>query len=354
MASVPTLPGIESRMIDTSRLQIHALTSGPESGEAVIFIHGNASSSTFWEEQMLMLPSHMRGIAPDLRGYGDTEDLIIDATRGLGDWADDLLALVGALGLEKYHLVGHSLGGMLLFTVVARDNPSILSITLVNPGSPYGFGGTRDLNGTPIYADFAGSGGGVVNPEFPVLMQKGDRSEDNPQASPRVVMNSFYWKPPFRPEREEDLLSSLLTEKVGPERYPGDFVASENWPNVAPGRYGPMNASSSKYVGDTVERFMAAGHKPPVLWLRGDSDLIVSDNSFFDLGTLGSLGYVPGWPGADIYPPQPMVSQTRAVLDEYARYGGQYQEIVIADAAHSPYIEKPQEYLEAWKNFLGI
>jgi pimeloyl-ACP methyl ester carboxylesterase len=352
MPTVPTLPGITSKMIDTDRLRMHILMSGPETGEPVLFIHGNASSSTFWEELMLKLPERYRGIAVDLRGYGDTEDKIIDATRGYGDWVDDLNGLVEALDLEHYHLMGHSLGGSVIFSMISENDPRILSATLVNPGSPYGFGATKDLEGTPCFPDYAGSGGGIVNPDFPKLIEAQDRSSDNPQASPRVVMNSFYCKPPFIPEREEDLLSSLLTEKIGPERYPGDFTPSENWPNVAPGRFGPINASSPKYVGDTVQRIIQANPKPPVLWIRGDSDMIVSDNSFFDLGTLGSLGYVPGWPGSEIFPPQPMVSQTRAVLEKYQEAAGKYQEVVISDTGHTPYIEKPEEFLQAWLTFV--
>jgi pimeloyl-ACP methyl ester carboxylesterase len=183
-------------------------------------------------------------------------------------------------------------------------------------------------------------------------MAAGDRSSDNPQASPRVVMNSFYWKPPFKPAREEDLLTSLMTEKVGSDKYPGDFVASTNWPNVAPGNFGPINALSPKYVGDSVTKFIDANPKPPMLWVRGDSDQIVSDNSFFDFGTLGKLGFVPGWPGEDVYPPQPMVGQTRNVLEQYKAKGGSYEEIVIADTGHSPYIEKPEECMAAFTKVL--
>jgi len=352
MASVPTLPGVTSELVDTPRLQMHVLFSGPETGEPVVFIHGNASSSTYWEEIMLKLPEKYRAIALDLRGYGDTEDKPLDATRGMGEWADDVLGLIHVLGLGKYHLVGHSLGGALMFSLLAIDSASIRSATLVAPGSPYGFGGTKDEDGTPCYEDFAGSGGGIVNPDFTRLIAEGDRSTDNPQASPRVVMNTFYWKPPFIPEREEDLLSSLLTEKIGPERYPGDFVNSENWPNVAPGKWGPINAASPKYVGDSVERFLAADPKPPILWARGDSDQIVSDTSLFCFGTLGQLDLVPGCPGAEIYPPQPMVKQTRKVLDQYQAKGGSYKEVVISDTGHCPYIEKPDEFMEAFLGFL--
>ena len=352
MSTVPTLAGITSKFVETPRLKMHTLFSGPENGTPVLFLHGNASSATYWEEIMLKLPDGFRGIAPDLRGYGDTEDKLIDATRGMGDWVDDLFGLLDELKIEKVHAVGHSMGGTIIFGLVAAASNRILSGTVVDPGSPYGFGGSKDVDGTPCYDDFAGSGGGVVNPEFPKLMAAGDRSSDNPQASPRVVMNSFYWKPPFVPAREEDLLSSLMTEKVGGDKYPGDFVASGNWPNVAPGKFGPINALSPKYVGDSVERFINAANKPTLLWVRGDSDMIVSDSSFFDFGTLGKLGYVPGWPGEEVYPPQPMVGQTRHILEQYQAKGGSYEEVVIAETGHSPYIEKPEEFMAAFTKVL--
>lgn len=351
MPSVPVLPGIKSQLVATSRITTHLLSYG-EFGTPVLFLHGNASSATFWEEIMLALPAGLRGLAPDLRGYGDTEDKPIDATRGAGDFVDDVLALMDALGLDQAHFAGHSMGGTVVMNLIAAAPQRVLSATLVNPGSPYGFGGSKGIEGAPCYEDCAGSGGGVVNAEFARLIAEGDRSTDNPQASPRVVMNSFYFKPPFIPQREEDLLSSLLTEKIGPEKYPGDFVASANWPNVGPGKWGPINAISPKYVGDSVQRFIAAQPKPPVLWVRGDSDMIVSDNSFFDLGTLGKLGYVPGWPGEDVYPPQPMVGQTRHVLDLYVAQGGVYQEVVMADTGHTPFIEKPAEFMAAFVQML--
>ena len=352
MSTIPTLPGITSKMVDTPRIKTHVLFSGPENGVPVLFVHGNASSATYWEEIMLKLPAGFRGIAPDLRGYGDTEDKLIDATHGMGDWIDDLLALMDALRIEKAHVVGHSMGGTLVFGLVAASAKRVLSGTAVNPGSPYGFGGSKGIDGKPCYEDCAGSGGGIVNPEFPKLMAAGDRSSDNPQASPRVVMNSFYWKPPFKPAREEELLSSLMTEKVGGEKYPGDFVPSTNWPNVAPGKFGPINALSPKYVGDSVDKFIAASPKPPMLWIRGDSDMIVSDASFFDMGNLGKLGFVPGWPGEEVYPPQPMVSQTRHILDQYKAKGGSYEEVVITNTGHTPYVEKPEEFMAAFKKIL--
>lgn len=350
MPTVPTLPGITSHMIDTSRLKTHVLTSGPDDGTPVVFLHGNASSSTFFEEMMLALPAGYRGIAPDLRGYGDTEDKLIDATRGARDWADDLKALSDVFGDKPAHMFGWSLGAGVLMQFMIDYPQLVKSATFSAPVSPYGFGGTKGLEGTPNYDDFAGSGGGVVNPEFVRRMSEQDRSADDPN-SPINVINAFYYKPPFRAAREEDFLSSLLTEKIGTDKYPGDFQASANWPNVAPGVYGPINATSPKYFNTSAIADIDA--KPPVLWLRGDSDQISADMSFFDFGTLGQMGFVPGWPGADVYPPQPMVGQMRAVLEAYAAKGGSFSEVVIADAGHGPHIEKPEEVYATFFGFIA-
>ena len=80
--------------------------------------------------------------------------------------------------------------------------------------------------------------------------------------------------------------------------------------------------------------------------------MIVSDTSMFDFGTLGQMELVPGWPGEEVYPPQPMVSQMRAVLDQYQANAGSYKELVIAETAHSPHFEKPEEFVEAFLAFL--
>ncbi len=345
---IPTLSGINPQMLSTSRLLTRVLMSGETGSEAVLFVHGNASSATFWEEVMLALPTGYRGIAPDLRGYGDADRAKkIDATRGMGDFADDLIALLDHLGIQQAHVVGHSMGGSVIWRLMMDYPQRLLTVTLAAPGSPYGFGGSKGLDGAMCYPDSAGSGGGIVNPQFVQAMANADRSTDNPQASPRIVMNSFYWKPPFKPAREEDLLASLLSEHVGAQEYPGDLVPSANWPNVAPGVYGPANALAPKYAGD-VSKLYTIDPKPPVLWIRGSHDQIVGDQSLFDMGTLGALGAVPGWPGADVYPSQPMVSQTRAVLDQYQASGGQYQEIVFEDTGHTPFIEKPDEFNTAF------
>jgi pimeloyl-ACP methyl ester carboxylesterase len=330
-------------MVQTPRLRVRVLTSGAEDGVPVVFVDGNISSARFWEETMLALPPEYRAIAVDLRGYGETEALPVDATRGVRDWSDDLKALVDTLGLGRFHLVGWSMGGGIAMQY-AIDHPSdLLSITLTAPMSPFGFGATRDTQGTPTTEDFAGSGGGTANPEFVKRLKEGDRSEESP-LSPRNVMNAHYFKPPFRvsSEREEVFLDDILSARVGDGFYPGDMTESANWPGVAPGKSGFNNAMSPRYCN--LSGFADISPRPAVLWVRGTDDPIVSDTSFYDFAFLGQIGAVPGWPGAELCPPQPMVSQMRAVLDAYKSKGGSYREEVIQDTAHSPHIEKAEKF----------
>ena len=73
----------------TSRMETAYVESGPQDGIPVVLVHGNLSTGRFYEHLFAGAPERYRLIAPDMRGFGDSEPLPIDATRGLRDWADD-------------------------------------------------------------------------------------------------------------------------------------------------------------------------------------------------------------------------------------------------------------------------
>ena len=95
------LPGVRSHTIATNRLRMHYIEAGPEDGIPVVLIHGNLATGRFYEHLFPGAPDRYRLIAPDMRGFGDTERVPIDATRGLRDWADDTHSLVQALGIDR-------------------------------------------------------------------------------------------------------------------------------------------------------------------------------------------------------------------------------------------------------------
>lgn len=342
------LYGISSRRIDTSRLHVQLLErvgddSATPADRTIVFVHGNVSSSLFWQEIMLALPADVRPIAADLRGFGGTETLPVDAARGLGDYADDLAATLEALGLDAAHLVGWSMGGGVLMQFALSYPALALTLTLQAPVSPYGFGGTR-RDGTRLTDDDAGTGGGGANPDFVRRLREGDTS-DEAQTSPRSVFRATYVSPEYTSEHEDIWVASMLSTSTEPGNYPGDATETASWPGFAAGGIGVLNTM-------TPGHFNASGivdlvRKPGILWVRGTADAIVSDASFFDLNHLGTVGAIPEWPGAEVAPAQEMVSQTRDVLDAYAAAGGDVIELAWEGVGHAPHLERPAEFIAA-------
>lgn len=340
----PTLPGISAELVASARITTRVLFSGPINGEPVLFLHGNLSSATWWETTMLRLPAGFRGVAPDQRGFGEADpDRKIDATNGLGDLAGDALALLDELDVERVHLVGNSMGGGVVWRLIADAPERILTATQIAPGSPFGFGGTKDVDGRPCWDDFAGSGGGLINAQLVERLRAGDDGMDSP-FSPRSALRTLIVVPGSVPENEDGLVAAMLSTHLGEQDYPGDMTPSANWPFVAPGTMGVNNALSPKYTTGLVDSVLAANPKPPIAWVRGELDRVVADQAAADPGTLGAFGLIPGWPGAEIYPSQPMLGQTRRVLDRYAGMGGAFTETIIEAAAHVPFIENPTEF----------
>ncbi len=345
------LPGVHAHTVTTDRLQMHYIEAGPADGVPVVLVHGNLSTGRFYEHLLPGAPKRYRFIVPDMRGFGDTERLPIDATRGLRDWADDTYSLVRALGIAgPVHLAGWSTGGAAV-AAYAIDRPELVaSLTLIDPVSPYGFGGVK-ADGTPCFPDYAGSGGGTGSPDFRQRLASGDTSSDSP-FSPRNVMNSSYWAASHREpaDREDMLVAEILKSVTGEDGYPGDFTPSANWPGIAPGTRGILNALSGKYCNWAGIANIAP--KPPVLWTHGTADIVVADGSMWEMGTLGKLGAIPGWPGEELFPPQPMVTQIRTVLERYQANGGRVQMEMFEGSGHGPPIDAAERWSQCFFGFL--
>ena len=311
--------------------------------DTVVFVHGNVSSSLFFQPLMRELPAHLRALAIDLRGFGESETLPVDATRGVRDFSDDVASVLDELGIASAHHVGWSMGAGVLMQLMIDRPELVTTATLEAPVSPYGFGGTGH-GGVLLTPDAAGTGGGAANPDFVARIDAGDTG-DEAQTSPRAVYRSSYVKHPESIAHEDLWVASMLSTKTGETNYPGDLVASENWPGFGAGTRGVLNTMAPTHFDTTGIVDIAA--KPPVLWVHGTDDAIVSDASFFELNYLGKLGVVPGWPGDEVAPPQPMKQQMREVLARYRDAGGEITELELPDCGHAPHLDRPAEFRAA-------
>uniref|UniRef100_A0A5B6ZUJ7 soluble epoxide hydrolase n=1 Tax=Davidia involucrata TaxID=16924 RepID=A0A5B6ZUJ7_DAVIN len=103
---------IEHRNISVNGINMHVAEIGE--GPAVLFLHGFPELWYSWRHQMLSLSSTgYRAIAPDLRGYGDTDAPPSAASYTVHHIVGDLVGLLDAMGLDKVYLVGHDWGAII-------------------------------------------------------------------------------------------------------------------------------------------------------------------------------------------------------------------------------------------------
>jgi pimeloyl-ACP methyl ester carboxylesterase len=120
-------------------------TEGDPANPPVVLHHGGGLSGGTWRAVAEELAPHYFCIAPDLRGHGDT-DWAEDGDYSLGRYARDLGRLIEVWGLERPHLVGHSLGGQAAL-YAACHGLDLTSLTMVDVGPRLHRGpGIREIN----------------------------------------------------------------------------------------------------------------------------------------------------------------------------------------------------------------
>lgn len=109
-----------------------ALDDGGSGGLPVVFVHSLAGNSTHWAVQLAHLRRDRRAVALDLRGHGRSEppkngDYTIAAMAG------DIAAVVDTLGIGRFVLVGHSMGGGVALAYAGAHPDRVAGLVLVDP-----------------------------------------------------------------------------------------------------------------------------------------------------------------------------------------------------------------------------
>lgn len=127
----------DHRFVKVGSVRLHVVQSGPAHGKPVMLLHGFPDFWLGWRRQIDALASAgFRVIVPDQRGYN-----ISDKPQGMREYTipkllGDVVALADALGIGRFHLVGHDWGGIIAWVAGAKVAHRLDKLVILNAPHP--------------------------------------------------------------------------------------------------------------------------------------------------------------------------------------------------------------------------
>jgi pimeloyl-ACP methyl ester carboxylesterase len=133
------------QIIDVDGLKVYYKETGPQGAPALLLLHGFGSSLQAWADWSLTLEQKYRVIRLDLPGFGLT------GASPANDYSEEkdlaiLTHFADKLGLEKFSVVGHSMGGKMAWSLAASQPERVQALVLM---APDGFPETKDIGTKP-------------------------------------------------------------------------------------------------------------------------------------------------------------------------------------------------------------
>lgn len=125
---------LQHAFVQTNGIRMHYVTAGK--GPLLILLHGFPQFWYSWRHQIPVLAEKFQVVAPDLRGYGDTDRPPHTADYRLSEVSKDIAGLIQALGHTKARIVGHDWGGATAWRL-AMDQPQLVErLAILNSPHP--------------------------------------------------------------------------------------------------------------------------------------------------------------------------------------------------------------------------
>jgi len=228
-----------------------------EAGEPLVFVHGYTGDVGDWAHQLPEFTRTHRVLIMDHRGHGRSDAPTDRGTYTIVQMASDIMALADHAGFERYHLVGHSMGGAVAQEVALHSPGRLLSLTLHDTGPGF------DMHKNPTVAKY-------IEQRFKLAQEQGMSAVAEMPGLP---------DPPHMPAGRRDYERRRMTQ-MSVDGFIGAWQALTTWMGTRDRAhqigvptlviYGALDASivdgmkflGSTIVGAVVEEVQDAAHCP--------------------------------------------------------------------------------------------
>jgi len=121
---------MKSQFVETNGIRLHCKVTGE--GPLMILLHGFPEFWYSWRKQIPVLAQHYKVIAPDMRGYNDSDKPKGVKNYSLEKLVDDIRGLITAFGEEKAVIVAHDWGGAVAWTLASYFPEVIERLIVLN------------------------------------------------------------------------------------------------------------------------------------------------------------------------------------------------------------------------------
>ena len=126
-------PGFRLLDVDTGATRIRVRTGG--SGPPLLLLHGYPQTQVMWHKVAARLAGRFTLVCADLRGYGDSGKPVSDdahAPYSKRAMAEDMAAVMGALGYERFFVAGHDRGGRVAHRLALDHAPRVEKLAVLD------------------------------------------------------------------------------------------------------------------------------------------------------------------------------------------------------------------------------
>lgn len=176
-------------------------------GEPIVFVHGYTGDITDWRPQVAEFSPTHRVLVLDHRGHGRSEAPKDRDSYTIEAMAGDVEALVAHVGFDRYHLVGHSMGGAVSQEIALRSPGRLMSLTIEDSGDTFSLGRSETVTAW--------------------IKKRMELAETQGMAVASQVVSSIPPPPHSTPERQRETAERLAAMSV--DGFIGAWQALNRW-----------------------------------------------------------------------------------------------------------------------------